>query len=93
MKHLKKYEQQNNIFAVILEGDGWEAFYVNGKLVDQGHSLGEGDGLLRFLQEQSLEYGFGLHDIVEVYATNEDNKIADETGRFPDDFNDLKGDY
>lgn len=93
MKYLKKFENINNKRAVILKGDDWQAFYIDGECVDQMSSLGEGYGLLHFLQEQSKKYNFGLHDIEEFYAEEEDMDIANDIGNFPNKLSELKGKY
>ena len=73
--------------------DYWEACYVDGKSVEQGHHLGEGHGKLYFIQELSKQYGISLDDIVEVAAEEVDDEKAMECGQFPELFSELEGKY
>lgn len=77
--------------VVILQADNWEACYVDGKCIEQHHSLGEGDGLLAFLQENAKEYNFTLDDIEEVWWNEEEdgNNILEEIGCFPENLSEL----
>lgn len=35
--------------VILLKAEEWEGLYVDGLLIEQGHSIGEGDGLLSVL--------------------------------------------
>jgi hypothetical protein len=83
----------NHKRVVLLNGEDWQGFYVNGKIVSQAHNLGEGRGLLHFLQQTSREYGFQLSDIDQFTCSDEDEKLFSEQGSLPLDFKDLKGNY
>ena len=73
--------------------DYWEACYVDGKSIEQGHHLGEGYGKLHFIKETCEKYNATLDDIQELDAEEIDDEDAMECGAFPDLFEDLKGDY
>jgi len=78
--------------VVILNADDWQACYVDGKVIEQNHSLGEGYGLLHFLREASKEYNFTLDDIEEIWWNEEDDEddILDKFGQFPENLSELK---
>lgn len=79
--------------VIILKADDWEVCYIDGKSVEQGHHIGEGYGIVTFLQKQSQLHNFELMDIVVFYADKIDEDEAGNCGRFPQEFSELKGDY
>ena len=85
-----------NIPKIIIlssEEDYWEALYVDGKSKFQAHHIEDGQSRLDFFKELIEEYGVGLGDIYEIGAEEIDDQEAMECGQFPDNFNDLKGEY
>jgi|WetSurMetagenome_2_1015567.scaffolds.fasta_scaffold584397_1 hypothetical protein len=62
------------------ECDDWEAFYIDGKIYWQGHSIYASE-LLWKLQEDDL-----LHNPIDVFFSEYDFTSAlEDIGRFPDD--------
>ena len=78
---------------IITTQDGlWEAIYIDGKLIEEGHILGEGNSRF-FLLEKAEEFKFKRSD-VKVYETNdEDEKTLQIYGDFPLLLCNLKGTY
>lgn len=79
--------------VIILKSDDWQGFFIDGVLIDEGHVLGEGNGLINFLQEKSKIYNFKLEDIQEFFTTEEDDKKLDCCGCFPDNIKKMHGEY
>lgn len=64
------------------EGD-WEALYINGKLISEGHTIGDGDNL--YLWRMGIKYGFGPNDIIYKELDDEDEEYAMNSGSMPKD--------
>lgn len=80
--------------AIILDtDDGYQAFYVQGKLVDSGRSLGEGFGLIHFLQEHQKTYGYRLEDIEQESLCWEDQELVEMMGYFPQSMDEFEEEY
>lgn len=72
------------------EGD-WEGLYIDGKIIDQGHNIGEGNRL--FLLKKAEEFNFKSSDIrVKTLNDSDENNII-KLGNLPDKLNDLVGPY
>lgn len=72
--------------------DGYEAIYIDGKLIDEGETLGEGDSRL-YLLKMSENYGFDSSDVEEKYLTDIDDIFVNDKGSFPFDLSSLKDKY
>ncbi len=74
------------------EGD-WEGLFVNGKLIEEGHTIGEGDPV-RFWLTFAHEYKCTGDDIVIAELNDEDNETLMCDGSFSGKkLTDLKGAY
>jgi len=73
------------------DGD-WEGLFINGNLIDEGHTLGEG-GAETYLLEKSEEYNFTSKDVKVDSVTQEDDKYLMQYGSFPSELSELKGEY
>ena len=69
------------------QGD-WEAFYVDGKVIEQSHEIRCMD-----LLDYSRIHKFDSCDVLSIEAEDKDETIAYETGAFPDHLDKLKGEY
>ena len=78
---------KSRILILCSQSGDWEQLWVGNSLISEGHVLGEGDNRL-YLWRAGLKYGFGPDDIEWKELDDEDEKIAEETGSFPD--NNLK---
>lgn len=81
------------IIILSSQEDYWEALYIDGNCVGQAHHLGEGNGKLNFLKNLVEKYDFQLNDVVEIGAEEVDDENAMNCGCFPDNFDELQGDY
>ena len=73
------------------EGD-WEVLYIDGKSVEQGHTLGEGDSQL-FLLRKAKEFDFTIDDVFTDTVNDEDEEYLPSGGWFPEELSSLKGEY
>ena len=73
------------------EGD-WEGFFINGRLVDEGHELGEGNSRT-FLLRMAEKYNFTSKDLVIDEVTDEDDALIEKIGAFPPDLKEFEGVY
>ncbi len=73
------------------DGD-WEGLFINGNLIDEGHTLGEGRADT-YLLEKSEEYNFNSKDVISCCVTQEDDKYLMKFGSFPSELSKLKGKY
>ena len=76
---------------LILFADDWEGLYVDGKLIEEEHSLGESDIL--FLLKLSEELGFTSDDITLKNIIEDDERELVQVGSFPQKLSELKGIY
>jgi len=66
---------------VILEVDDWQGMYDNGELVDEGHTLAEGD--LLYMLKESEKRGFTTKDVEIHWLTSDGERWMNDIGRFP----------
>lgn len=79
--------------VILSDQDGdWEALYIDGKLIDEGHTLGEGNHRI-YLLEQSEKYNFKSKDIIEDAVNDIDNEMVMDRGNFPKSLDELNGIY
>lgn len=89
----ERIESNKPSSALILqtqEGD-WEALYIDGECIDQGHDLHQGTHYMVYSLKIINKYRVGIISVVT--ANNEDNELAQKSGRFPDHSSKLTGDY
>ncbi len=77
--------------VLILFSDDWEGLYIDGKLIEEGHSLGEGDTL--FILKMAEEFGFTSADVTMENVIDEDEIELSNVGSFPQNVSELKGKY
>jgi hypothetical protein len=68
--------------VIIIGADDWEGLFVNGKLVDEGHTLNEGASRKKYLSEICSKYSVTLDDIAEGYVTKEYEEYMYDSGGF-----------
>lgn len=74
---------------ILTQGD-WEGLYIDGKLIYQGHSLGEGDWRL-FMLRMAEQYNFTSADVEEGQLEEWcDEDVTARTGRLPDSLSELE---
>lgn len=78
--------------AVLLTTDDWEGLYLDGKLIDQGHTIEEGDSL--YYLKLAERYNLNSSDFyMEHLEDCPDSEMVLNIGGFPDKLNDLQGNY
>lgn len=77
--------------AIILVGEDWEALFIDGVNVVQGHTIEEGDRL--FLLRAASGYNLTLDDFAVIEAKGLDAKNVSEIGTFPEIFDQLQEKY
>lgn len=70
--------------AIILQSssDYWEGLFVNGALVEEGHTLNQGEKRIQYLKKLANKYGFDLNDLDEHSVTDEYDEIMEDQGGF-----------
>lgn len=67
--------------AVLLSSnDGYEALYVNNKIVEEGDPINEGFSRTKYFLELSKKYNFDLNEMIESHLSDEDSEEIDEAG-------------
>lgn len=79
--------------AILLKADDWEGLFVNGELVEEGHTLNEGASRIKYFLDLADEYLFNLRDMKEIWVTEEDEEIINKTGGFPVYLNQMQENY
>lgn len=79
--------------AILLTSDDWEGLFVDGKLVEEGHTINEGEPRIKCFNELSKKYNFKLNELIEQYVCNEDGEYLYEHGCFPELISELSGEY
>ena len=75
--------------VLIVNSDDWQGLFIEGKLIDEGHSLGEGYGITKYLKAQSKKYKFSIDDIKEAYVTDEYEEYLYDHGSFHTNIEDV----
>lgn len=68
--------------VVIISADDWEGLFVDGVLVDEGHTLNEGESRKKYLASICKKYNVTLDEIQEGYVTEEYEEKLNDCGRF-----------
>lgn len=76
--------------AILIGLDDWEGLYINGKLVEEGHTLNQGYNRFKYFQQLAKEYNFSLDELESAYVTPEYQEELEDIGGFPDDIADVK---
>ena len=74
--------------AILVQAGDWEGLFVNGKLVEEGHTLNEGYDRIKYFLKLSEQYNFDLNSLIEFRVEEED--ALHNCGSFPEDINDIK---
>ena len=73
---------------VIIGVDDWEAMYIGGTCVYQGHGMDRYD-FVELLEEYKLDSSH----ILSLWADGIDEDEANQFGSFPNNLSELKGNY
>ena len=83
---------KNKILVLSTQSGDWEGLFIDGKLISEGHKLGEGNSK-KFWIDMCKKYELLYEDIVEKELNYEDEQYMDLYGGFPTILSELKGDY
>lgn len=83
----------NKAILLISEDGNWEGLFINGELVEEGHTLNEGYSRIKYFIELSKKYNFNLEEMKEEHVIEEDDNYLYDYGNFPAKLSELKGKY
>ena len=69
--------------AVLIQSDDWEGLFVNGKLVQEGHTLNEGTSRIKYFNKLSEKHNFNIKEMEEYYVTEDYENYLYDNGCFP----------
>ena len=77
--------------AILLQSssESWEGLFVNGKLVEEGHTLNQGYSRVKYFKDLAKKYGFSLDELEEYTVTDEYDERMCDRGGFDDDIGDV----
>ena len=76
------------VIIVSTQFGDWEGLYIDDKLIDDGHELGEGDGK-HYMLKASEKYGFKLKNVKTCELNDEDEDTIADSGSFPKNYEEL----
>ena len=79
--------------AILIKADDWEGLFVDGILIEEGHTLNQGMSRVKYFLELSKDFDFDLEEMEEVWIDEEDEDNLYRIGCFPSQLTDLKGSY
>lgn len=82
--------EQNEIIVLNTQCGDWEGLFINGVLISEGHTLGEGNQKKFWLK---VFKQYNVDDITEKYLCDEDDEFLNDVGSFPQTIKELKGEY
>lgn len=76
--------------AILIQADDWEGLFINGCLVDEGHTLNEGEERAVYFSKLADEHYFQVKNMESGYVTDDyyDNKLSVH-GSFDADIKDV----
>ena len=73
--------------ALLISSDDWEGLYLDGKLIDEGHSLSSPKDWVEWTNK------YKLVDVTYKYLTDIDRLETELSGSFPENIEDFKDKY
>jgi len=83
---------KKRVVILTTQNGDWEALFIDGKRITEGHTLGEGYSRA-FLLEMAEMYNFKFKDVLECEIKNEDEAEIEKRGQFPKELSTLTGKY
>jgi hypothetical protein len=77
--------------AVVVKADDWEGLYVGGKLVDEGHTLNEGEERIIYFLQLADKYKFDLKLTEFISLSDEMIQKVEEEGNLPENLHEALG--
>ncbi len=76
--------------AIIISSDAdWEGLFVDGVLVEEGHTLNEGTERVLYFVNLAEEHGFELEDLEIGYINDEYDKVLETEGCYHSNLSDV----
>ena len=77
--------------AILLQSssESWEGLFLNGQLVEEGHTLNQGYSRVKYFKDLAKKYGFSLDELEEYTVTDEYDERMCDRGGFDDDIGDV----
>ena len=72
--------------AIILKSEDWEGLYVDKVLIEEGHTIEEGNDRAIVFANLAKVYNFDLSEMKEVRADSDLEEMVQEQGNMPDEF-------
>lgn len=69
-----------NKAVLLFSNDGYEALYINDRIVEEGDPINEGFSRTKYFLELSKKYNFNLNEMIESHLSDEDSKEIEEEG-------------
>ena len=79
--------------AILIKADDWEGLFVDGVLIEQGHTLNQGYSGVKHFINLAKAHNFDVEELEEVWVDEVDEDYLYECGGFPSKLSDLKGKY
>lgn len=76
--------------AILIDSEDWEGLFVNGKLVEEGHTLNQGYNRINYFKKLAKKYNFNLYELESGFVTPEYQIELENYGGFPDNIKDVK---
>lgn len=67
---------QKSKAVLLFSSDGYEALYIDGKLVKEGDPINEGFSRTKFFSNLSKEFNFNLENMQEYHLSDEDDLVG-----------------
>ncbi len=75
--------------AILIGSDDWEGLFVNGMLVEEGHTLNEGSNRIKYFTNLAKKYNFNLDEMQAGYVTEEYEEHLNDVRCFDIKLNDV----
>ena len=79
--------------AILLISEDWEGLFINGKLIEEGHTLNEGLSRIKYFVGLAKKYNFDLAKMKEIELCEKDEQYLCDYGSFPNNIEELNGSY
>ena len=78
--------------AILLQSssESWEGLFINGQLVEEGHTLNQGYSRVKYFKDLAKEYEFSLDELEEYTVTDEYDERMCDRGGFDDNIEDVE---
>lgn len=84
----------NNKAIILLAQEGdWEGLFINGELIQEGHTFWEGIHPFIYILRMAEKYGLLAEDITIENLSDEDDEHLMNVGGFPKQLSELKNNY